>query len=140
MSNLSISERQVRGVAVVDLAGKITIGETNRQLHQAIGRLISEGKENIILNLAKVTFIDSSGLGEIVAGFSSAKRAGGSLKLINMPTRVTDLMTITKLYTIFDILDTEEEGLAAFETDQGRITQRLDPNFASESERRSSIL
>lgn len=116
MSNLSISERQVGGVAILDLDGKITLGETNRQLHEALRRLVADGKQNIVLNLAKVTSIDSSGLGEIVAGFSTVAARGGALKLINLPERVVDLMTITKLYTVFDIYDSEEEGIQGFET------------------------
>jgi anti-sigma B factor antagonist len=77
---------------------------------------VSEGKKNVVLNLAKVSTIDSSGLGEIVAGYSTLRAAGGTLKLINMPKRVTDLMTITKLYTVFDVYDTEAEGIASFES------------------------
>ena len=118
MSNLSIAERQVGGVAILDLDGKITLGESNRQLHEALRRLVEEGKQNIILNLAKVTSIDSSGLGEIVAGFSTVAASGGSLKLINLSDRVVDLMTITKLYTVFDVYASEAEGIQAFETPQ----------------------
>lgn len=140
MSTLSISVREVRGVSVVDLTGRITIGESNLELHEVIRRLVAGHKQNIILNLEKVTFIDSSGLGEIVAGFSTAKAAGGSLKLVNMPARLSDLMTITKLYTVFDIFDSEEAGLEAFEANRDRITQPLDSNFAVEAKRESSIL
>lgn len=130
MSNLSISERRVRDVVVVDLAGKITLGETNRQLHEAIRRLTADGKQNIILNLAKVTSIDSSGLGEIVAGYSTVRAAGGSLKLINMPQRLGDLMTITKLYTVFEIYDSEAEGVEAFEPNNEFATGPLDQRAA----------
>src|SRR5215210_139472 len=101
MSNLSINQRDVNGVVVVDLAGKVQLGETNRQLHEALRKLVSDGKKRVILNLEKVSAIDSSGLGEIVAGFSTLLNAGGQLKLVNMPARVNDLMTITKLYTVF---------------------------------------
>lgn len=140
MSNLSISERQALDVAVLDLEGKINIGESNRQLHEAIRRLVADGKQNIILNLAKVTSIDSSGLGEIVAGFSTVKASGGSLKLINLPERVTDLMTITKLYTVFDIYGSEAEGIKGFETGETRTTQPLDASFAAEAKAGSSLL
>jgi anti-anti-sigma factor len=140
MSNLSISERQVRGVVVVDLEGKITIGETNRQLHDAIRQLVAERKQSIILNLAKVTFIDSSGLGEMVAGYSTLKASGGALKLINLPARVVDLMTITKLYTVFDIYDTEAEGVEGFETEVKRTTQPLDQEFPAKAKAGSSLL
>ncbi|HTH38422.1 MAG TPA: STAS domain-containing protein [Pyrinomonadaceae bacterium] len=115
MSGLTITNRQVQGIVIVDLDGKVALGETNSQLHEALRKLVSEGKKNVVLNLAKVSTIDSSGLGEIVAGYSTLSAAGGTLKLINMPTRVTDLMTITKLYTVFDIYETEAEGIASFE-------------------------
>lgn len=140
MSNLSISERPVRDIVVVDLAGKINLGESNRQLHQAIRRLVAEGKQNIILNLANVTSIDSSGLGEIVAGFSTVKAAGGSLKLINMPQRLGDLMTITKLYTVFEIYETEEEGIDAFEPNNEFATGPLDQRVAAGAGSGSSLL
>ncbi len=131
MSNLIISERLVGGVAILDLEGKVTLGETNRQLHEAIRRLVAEGKQSIILNLAKVTSMDSSGLGELVAGFSTVKARGGSLKLINMPQRLGDLMTITKLYTVFDIYDSEAAGIEAFEKKEDLTTQPLDPDVAA---------
>jgi anti-sigma B factor antagonist len=140
MSNLSISERQVRGVSIVDLAGKITLGESNRQLHEAIRRLVAENKQNIILNLAKVTVIDSSGLGEIVAGYSTVAANGGSLKLINLSERVTDVMTVTKLYIVFDIYGSEAEGVEAFEANEKRTTQPLDAGFAAEAKSGSSLL
>lgn len=138
MSNLSISERRVRGVVIVDLVGKITLGETNRQLHEAIRRLVADGIQKIILNLAKVASIDSSGLGEIVAGFSTVRAAGGSLKLINMPQRLGDLMTITKLYTVFEIYDSEAEGVAAFEPNNEFATGPLDQRVSGA--RTSSLL
>jgi len=131
MSNLYILERQVRGVMIVDLEGKVTIGETNQQLHEAIKRLVAEGKKSIILNLAKVTIIDSSGLGEMVAGYSTLKASGGSLKLINLPDRVVDLMTITKLYTVFDIYESEAEGIDGFEKEVDLATQPLDEKVAA---------
>jgi anti-sigma B factor antagonist len=127
MSNLSISERQVQGVAILDLAGKVTLGESNRQLHEAIKRLAAEGKRNVILNLAKVTTIDSSGLGEIVAGYSTLSASGGSLKLISLSDRVTDVMTITKLYTVFDIYDSEADGLASFGEGESRSDTAVAP-------------
>lgn len=130
----------MRDIVVVDLAGKINLGESNRQLHQAIRRLVAEGKQNIILNLANVTSIDSSGLGEIVAGFSTVKAAGGSLKLIKMPQRLGDLMTITKLYTVFEIYETEEEGIDAFEPNNEFATGPLDQRVAAGAGSGSSLL
>lgn len=114
MSSLSISQRQVDGASIVDLDGKILIGETNRQLHEAIYELIALGKNRVILNLDKVTSIDSSGLGEIVASFSTLAKAGGTLKLVNIPSRVSDIMTVTKLYTVFDVYDSEAEAVNSF--------------------------
>lgn len=131
MSSLTIRERQVRGVVIVDMEGKVTLGETNRQLHEAIRQLTAEGKKHVLLNLKNVTFIDSSGLGEIVAGFTTLRTNGGSLKLINMPKRITDLMTITKLYTVFDIFENEADGVDSFEIDdEKQITQPLDGRLA----------
>ena len=118
MSNLTISQRSVDGITVIDLDGNISIGETNRKLHETLRELVAAGKNRIILNLKKVRSIDSSGLGEIVAGYSTLKSNGGSLVLVNMPLRVTDLMTITKLYTVFDVFESESEALAALQNIQ----------------------
>ena len=118
MSNLTISQRSVDGITVIDLDGNISIGETNRKLHETLRELVAAGKNRIILNLKRVRSIDSSGLGEIVAGYSTLKSNGGSLVLVNMPSRVTDLMTITKLYTVFDVFESESEALAALQNIQ----------------------
>ena len=115
MSSLSITQRQMDGVNILDLDGKILIGETNRQLHEAIYELIAQGKNRVVLNLEKVLAIDSSGLGEIVASYSTLAKAGGNLKLVNIPTRVTDIMTVTKLYTVFDVYDSEADAVNSFE-------------------------
>ena len=133
MNSLTVRTRQVRGVVVVDLEGEITLGDTNRHLHNAIHQLIKEGKRQIILNLANVKRIDSSGLGEIVAGFTTLSTNGGSLKLINMPTRVNDLMTITKLYTVFDVYNTEAEGIDSFDEEINPITQPLEGKLESQA-------
>jgi anti-sigma B factor antagonist len=103
-------------VTIVDLAGKIALGESNRALHEAIRSLTSEGEKSIILNLANVTLIDSSGLGELVASYASVERSGGSLKLANLSDRFVELITITKLYTVFDVFDNEADALASFRT------------------------
>lgn len=114
MSDLNISTRQTGGVTVVDLSGKIALGESNRALHDAIKNMIDQGNKNILLNLANVTVIDSSGLGELVAGYASAERNGGAMKLENLSDRFIELIHITKLYTVFDIFDNEAEALASF--------------------------
>jgi anti-sigma B factor antagonist len=139
MSSLTINKRQVNGVVIVDLDGRIALGESNTELHQSLRQLVAEGKRNIILNLAKVTAIDSSGLGSIVAGYSTLKAAGGSLKLINLPERVSDLMTITKLYTVFDIYDDEAAGINSFDNAEEQVTGRLNEN-AGEAKAGSSLL
>ena len=114
MSSLTIGERVVGDVTIVDLSGTITLGETNRDLHNAIKRLVQEGKNKIVLNLARVTKIDSSGLGELVAGFTTLKTNDGALKLLGMPANIVDLMTITKLYTVFEIFDEERSAVDSF--------------------------
>ena len=122
MSGLSINKREVDGVLVMDLDGRVSLGETNRQLHEALRGAVADGKTKVVLNMAKVSAIDSSGLGELVAGYSTLSAAGGSLKLINLPERVTDIMTITKLYTVFDIYDSEAAGIASFGDGQAGST------------------
>lgn len=114
MSDLNISKRQSGNVSILDLSGKIALGEGNRALHEAIRGLTADGPKNILLNLANVSVIDSSGLGELVAGYASVERSGGSLKLSNLSDRNIQLITITKLYTVFDVFDNEAEALASF--------------------------
>lgn len=116
MSELNISTRKSGSITIVDLAGKIALGESNRALHEAIRNLTGAGEKNILLNLANVTVIDSSGLGELVASYASVERNGGSLKLANLSDRFIELITITKLYTVFDVFDNEAEALASFGT------------------------
>ena len=124
MSNLSIQERQFRGVAILDLAGKVTLGGSNKQLHDSIKRLVLDGEKQIILNLEKVTYIDSSGLGQLVASFSTLKANNGALKLLNVPDRVVDLMTITKLYTVFEIFSKEIDAVYSFDVPAELATEQ----------------
>jgi anti-sigma B factor antagonist len=138
MSNLTIGQRQVDGITIIDLDGKVALGETNRQLHEALRSLVMAGTNRIVLNLKNVTTIDSSGLGEIVAGYSTLKSNGGSLVIVNMPERVTDLMTITKLYTVFDIFENENDAVAALQND-GKSSTPLDNGFPSKSKAGTSI-
>jgi anti-sigma B factor antagonist len=138
MSNLTIGQRQVDGITIIDLNGKVALGETNRQLHEALRALVMAGTNKIVLNLKNVTTIDSSGLGEIVAGYSTLKSNGGSLVIVNMPERVTDLMTITKLYTVFDIFENEKDALAALQND-GQSSTPLDNGFPSKAKAGTSI-
>ncbi|HEX8097821.1 MAG TPA: STAS domain-containing protein [Pyrinomonadaceae bacterium] len=115
MAELNISERQAGDVTVLDLSGKITIGEGSVSLRGAIKRLVEEGKTKILLNLGKVSYVDSSGIGELVSSFTTVQRAeGGQLKLLNLSQKIQDLMTITKLHTVFDVYDDESTGLNSF--------------------------
>ena len=115
MAELNISERQVGDVTILDMDGKITIGEGSVALRTAIRRLLEEGKKKILLNLGKVGYVDSSGIGELVSSFTAiGKEEGGQLKLLNLTQKIKDLLTITKLLTVFDVYESEEEALASF--------------------------
>ena len=113
MSMIS-STRQVDGVTIVDLSGRITLGEGSVTLRDTVHKLLSKGLKRILLNLGEVNFIDSSGLGELVSAFTAAKKQGGELKLLNLPTRVHALLQITKLYTVFDVKDDEAAAVKSF--------------------------
>jgi len=114
MAELNIAERQVGDVTILDMDGKITIGEGSVALRTAIRRLLEEGKKKILLNLAKVGYIDSSGIGELVSSYTAINKENGELKLLNLTQKLRDLLTITKLLTVFDVYESEEEALASF--------------------------
>ena len=114
MTDVKISERQTGDVTVLDLGGKITIGEGNVSLRTAIRRLTEEGKKKVLLNLAQVGYVDSSGVGELVAGFTTLKREGGQLKLLNLTGKIRDLLAITKLLTVFDVYEDEAAAVNSF--------------------------
>ncbi len=111
---LSIATRQLDGVTVLDLSGRITLGEGSVQLRDAIRDLISKGVKNILLNLGDVNYIDSSGLGELVSAFTTAKNQNADVKLLNLTKKVKDVLQVTKLYTVFDIYDDEASAIASF--------------------------
>ena len=111
---MKASTRQVDGITVVDLSGRITLGEGSVVLRDAIRDMVAQGHKKILLNLGDVTYIDSSGIGELVSGFTSVRNQGGELKLLNLTKKVHDLLQITKLYTVFDIKDDEAAAIAAF--------------------------
>jgi anti-sigma B factor antagonist len=111
---MKASTRQVNGVTVVDLSGRITLGEGSVVLRDTIRDVVGQGHKKILLNLGDVTYIDSSGIGELVSGFTSVRNQGGELKLLNLTKKVHDLLQITKLYTVFDIKDDEASAIAAF--------------------------
>src|SRR5438477_313951 len=114
MSDINISERQAGDVTILDLAGKVTIGEGSVALRTAIRRLLEEGKKRILLNLAGVGYIDSSGIGELVSSYTAINKEGGQLKLLRLTQKLRDLLTITKLLTVFDAYDTEADALSNF--------------------------
>jgi anti-sigma B factor antagonist len=111
---LTIASREVDGVTVLDLSGRITLGEGSVQLRDAIRGLISKGQKHILLNLAEVNYIDSSGLGELVSAFTTAKNQQADVKLLSLTKKVHDLLQLTKLYTVFDIKDDEASAIASF--------------------------
>jgi anti-sigma B factor antagonist len=111
---MKASNRQVGGVTIVDLSGRITLGEGSVVLRDTIRDLVSKGKNKILLNLADVTYIDSSGIGELVSAFTTVRNQGGELKLLKLTKKVHDLLQITKLYTVFDIKDDEATAVQAF--------------------------
>jgi len=111
---MQIDERVVGEVTILDLKGKITLGEGDEALKDKINSLILQNRPRILLNLADVPYIDSAGLGEIVRTYTTVSRQGGQLKLVNLTKRITDLLSITKLLTVFETFDTEPEALASF--------------------------
>jgi anti-sigma B factor antagonist len=112
--SMKVSNRQVDGVTVVDMSGRITLGEGSVVLRDSIRDLIGKGQKKILLNLGDVTYIDSSGIGELVSAFTAVRREGGELKLLNLTKKVHDLLQITKLYTVFDIKDDEATAIKSF--------------------------
>ena len=111
---LTIATREVDGVVVLDLSGRITLGEGSVQLRDAIRGLISKGKKSVLLNMGDVNNIDSSGLGELVSAFTTAKNQQADVKLLNLTKKVHDLLQLTKLYTVFDIKNDEASAIASF--------------------------
>ncbi len=112
---LEIRERTVGDVTLLDLIGKITIGEGSVQLRDAVSRQLDAGRNRIILNLGGVTYVDSSGIGELVSRFTTTKNTGGKLKLLNLPKKIKDLLMITKLLTVFEIYEDEHSALESFQ-------------------------
>ncbi len=106
--------RQVDSVTVVDFSGRITLGEGCSQLRELIRDQLKKGQKNVLLNLADVTYIDSSGIGELVSAYTAVSNQGGQLKLLNLTKKVHDLLQITKLYTVFDVHDDETKAITSF--------------------------
>jgi anti-sigma B factor antagonist len=106
--------REVSGIIVVDVSGRITLGEGSSMLRETVRDLLGKGQNKIVLNLGDVTYIDSSGIGELVSGFTTVKNHGGELKLLNLTKKVHDLLQITKLYTVFEVHNEEASALSSF--------------------------
>ncbi|MDP9268440.1 MAG: STAS domain-containing protein [Acidobacteriota bacterium] len=111
---MKTSTRKVDNVTIVDLSGRITLGEGSVVLRDTIRDLIAKGDKKILLNLGEVTYIDSSGIGELVSAFTTVRNQGGELKLLNLTKKVHDLLQITKLYTVFDVKDDEVTAIGSF--------------------------
>jgi anti-sigma B factor antagonist len=114
MAELDIRERQAGDVTVLDMSGKITIGEGSVALRSAIRRLLEEGKKKILLNLAGVGYMDSSGIGELVSSHTAISKEEGQLKLLNLTDKLESLLAITKLLTVFDVYENESEALNSY--------------------------
>lgn len=111
---MQIEQRQVGSVMILDLKGKITLGEGDEALKDKINSLILQGHKKMLLNFGDVPYIDSAGLGEIVRTYTTVSRQGGQLKLVNLTKRITDLLSITKLLTVFETFDNEAEALKSY--------------------------
>jgi anti-sigma B factor antagonist len=112
--SVKLNTRQVGDVTVIDVSGRITLGEGSSALRDALRELTAKGNKKILLNLGDVSYIDSSGIGELVSGFTTVANQGGTLKLLNLTKRVKDLLQITKLYTVFDVHEDEAHAVRSF--------------------------
>jgi len=112
--SLKMSNREVNGIVIIDLSGQLTLGESSAAIRDEVRDQTNQGLRKILLNLANITYIDSAGLGELTAAYTSVKNRGGELKLLSLTKRVHDLMQITKLYTVFDVYDDEKKAIASF--------------------------
>lgn len=126
MGNFNFKERQDGEVTVLDLDGDMRIGESLVMFQLTIRRLLEEGRRKILLNLAGVEYIDSSGLGELIASYTNLDKKGGEIKLLHLSRRVRELMVITKLLTVFDVHENESEALDSFKS-PNVILEELSP-------------
>lgn len=114
MAQLTINRRQAGDVTILDLDGEVRIGDSSTALRSEIRNLVAGGNKRLLLNLAGVKYIDSSGIGELIANYTTVGRGGGQLKLLNLTEKVQDLLVITKLLTVFDVYDNEADALSSF--------------------------
>lgn len=112
---IKVNPRELSGVVVLDMSGRITLGESSAHLRELVRGLLNQGRNNILLNLGDVSYIDSSGLGELVASFTTVKNHGGQLKLLNLTKKVHDLLQVTKLFTVFEVHDNEAAAIQSFQ-------------------------
>jgi anti-sigma B factor antagonist len=112
--SVKLTTRQVGDVTVIDAVGRITLGEGSSTFRDMIRDMAAAGNKKVLLNLGEVSYIDSSGIGELVSGFTTITNHGGNLKLLNLTKRVKDLLQITKLYTVFEVHDDEAGAVRSF--------------------------
>ena len=115
MADLDVKERQAVDVTILDMSGEVRIGQGSIALRDAIRKLSGEGKKKLLLNLGGVNYVDSSGIGELIANYTTVSRQGGQLKLLNLTDRIQNLLVITKLLTVFDVYEDEETALKSFQ-------------------------
>lgn len=140
MNQLNILERRHENVIILDLTGNIRIGDDILIFRKTLRRIVEEGGRQILLNLANVSYIDSSGLGEMVSGFVSLKKNNGELKLLNLTDRISELMMITKLLTVFDAYENENDAVNSFQYvsennlsgQSAQVTVNLDRNVINQ--------
>lgn len=113
--NMETTTRQVGDVTIIDISGRIQLGEESAAVRAVVHKLLNEGQKKLVLNLGDVSYIDSSGLGILVSAFTSARKQGGEMKLLNLTKHAHDLLQITKLYTVFDISDDEAAAVKSFQ-------------------------
>jgi anti-sigma B factor antagonist len=111
---MQIAERESGGITILDVSGKITLGEGDALLKDKLNSLLHQGKKNMLLNLGNVQYVDSAGLGAIVSAYTTVRREGGDLKLVNVTKKMQDLLSITKLLTVFETFDSEGEALRSY--------------------------
>lgn len=114
MAHLTINERTAGNVTILELDGKITIGDGSVQLREAVRKLLEQGHKNLLIDLGKVDYVDSSGIGELVSCYTTTKNQGGQLKLLNLTKKIQDLLSITKLLTVFETFEGEADALASY--------------------------
>ena len=118
--NMTISTRQVGGITILDIGGRIVLGEEGASLRDVIRDLLKNGHKQILFNLGDVAYIDTTGLGSLVGAFTTVRKQGGELKLLNLPEKLAGVMQITKLYTVFDIMNDEAAAVKSFSQSTAR--------------------